>query len=486
MAPQDVLDEFFRYVQNDIPLRLISTVEMTLVDRLAVQDYYLPAVEEITETTITNKVLSGIDREDVVKQIIQDTVKYAVLSHRWLPRGEPLFHDLINGIPDVPGRSKLESYCRLTRQKSLAFAWSDTCCINKSSSAELDEALRSMFRWYRNATLCLIYLSQTNDLSDLESDEWFTRGWTLQELLAPPVAKFYNKDWEPLGEQENDKEDEQIVKYLVNATKCPKHALRNFLPGPHDVDRRMSWAANRRTTKVEDMAYSLMGIFGVVLQPAYGEGAEQSFSRLVQMIMQSRGSTSVLNWVGKAAVSFNSFALPSSPRCYVGNGGFNTERRIEMGMTSRGLRLPLILLPVRVETLCSLNSTVVQAKMEFADAQFHSMCQQVTISANILGRHPPKEEDWALGVFNYMPPDGNRTTGLPGLRRWSVGYLLWRPRDTNPNPAEALEGMKVRDGLRFYGWKKLSTQTFVYFTLPHIKKGEVMIVKDQLLETVYL
>ncbi|KAI8681067.1 HET domain-containing protein [Fusarium keratoplasticum] len=157
-------------------------------------------------------------------------------------------------------------------------AWSDTCCIDKSSSAELDEAIRSMFRWYRNSSICFIHLARTTSLEDLQSDEWFVRGWTLQELLAPRVTKFFDKDWHPLVDGSNHKENSEILQHVIAATRCPEHALRDFTPGPFSVGGRMIWAARRKTTRGEDMAYSMMGIFDVTLQTAYGEGAERAFT----------------------------------------------------------------------------------------------------------------------------------------------------------------------------------------------------------------
>ncbi|KAK3363192.1 hypothetical protein B0T25DRAFT_526564 [Lasiosphaeria hispida] len=485
MAPQEVLNEFFRYVQNDIPLRLIFIPEMKLVDRFAVQEHYLPSIKAITEDDVGERLSPAADVETVVRELVQEVVQYAILSHRWLPQGEPTFKDMVDGTTAGPGREKLWKFCEVANSNRICFAWSDTCCIDKTSSSELDEAIRSMFRWYRNAAVCITYLAQTNGLDDLKSDEWFERGWTLQELLAPPVLKFFNTHWAPLTETTNDKDDGQLLRHLAAATGCSEDQLRNFKPGPHYVDDRMSWAAKRKTTRAEDMAYSLMGIFDVTLQPAYGEGAERAFCRLVEMIMQSNGNTSVLNWAGKAAASHSSMALPSSPRCYLGHPRFNSVRKLDLAMTSRGLRIPLVILPMTLRLIERVGRSNSRVDLSFSDTRFDK--ETGGTSAEVLGRGYPREVHWALGVFNYMPPYGNQVMGHPALRRTSVAYLLWRrmaPVDQSQLHVE--EGLKVQDDLRFYGWKKASTTTFIHFTLGSIERREVMIVSNELLEVVYL
>jgi len=159
-----------------------------------------------------------------------------------------------------------------------------------------------MFRWYRNSTICIIYLGETLILEDLRRDEWFIRGWTLQELLAPQKIKFFNKEWQPLTDQEDDKEeDTPLMTVLEEVTGISETELQDFSPVPQHIDKRMTWAAQRRTTRAEDVAYSLMGIFDVSLQIAYGEGGERAFGRLIEALMHAGGDSSVLNWAGDPA-----------------------------------------------------------------------------------------------------------------------------------------------------------------------------------------
>ncbi|KAK3983890.1 hypothetical protein QBC44DRAFT_353977 [Cladorrhinum sp. PSN332] len=483
-----VLDEFFRYVQNEIPFRLIFIPDMKPVDRFFVQEHYLPRITAITEEDVDEKVSNTADGEIATRELVQEVVQYAILSHRWLPQGEPTFKDMVDGTAAGPGREKLWKFCEVANNDSgICFAWSDTCCIDKTSSAELDEAIRSMFRWYRNSTTCITYLAQTSSLDDLELDEWFERGWTLQELLAPSVAKFFNAHWAPLTETTNDKDNKLLLRYLAAASGCPEHQLHNFKPGPHYVDDRMSWAAKRKTTKAEDMAYSLMGIFDVTLQPAYGEGAERAFSRLVDMIMQSNGNTSALNWAGKAATLHNSMALPSSPRCYLGHPSINSVRRLDVAMTSRGLRIPLVILPMTLRSIERVGRSNSQVNLLFPDARFAKETGGISVEVHGRVPHPREWRRWALGVFNYMPPYGNQVMGHPALRRRSAAYLLWRRKEpVDQTELQVKDGLKVEDDLRFYGWKKASTTTFVYFDLESVGRREVMIVNNNLLEVAYL
>ncbi|KAF9482066.1 hypothetical protein BDN70DRAFT_774583, partial [Pholiota conissans] len=181
-----------------------------------------------------------------------------------------------------PGYRKLLNFCRASsRDHGFMLGWMDILCINKESSAELCESIRSMYKCYASSQVCVVYLAQMEALSDMHSDPWFTRGWTLPELLAPATVKFYNRDWEPfLQKFENDKKCSQIREQIVTATSI----LFNIHNAP--FSRRMQMAATREVTHEEDMAYSLNRIFDVSISTAYGEGAERAFFRLLQEILK--------------------------------------------------------------------------------------------------------------------------------------------------------------------------------------------------------
>ncbi|KAG1723757.1 heterokaryon incompatibility protein-domain-containing protein, partial [Suillus lakei] len=268
-----------------------------------------------------------------------DHVRYAILSHRWLDEGEPTYEEMKSDTAAGPGYEKLKKFCEKARKDGMEFAWSDTCCIDKSSSTELDESIRSMFRWYENSAICIVHLAQSGNIKDIRKDEWIRRGWTLQELLAPRKIKFFNARWMPMTHDENDKApsmeidgSSDILRALEKATGIPSDALTSDLGEyPMRVDERMAWAATRETTRVEDAAYSLMGIFDVSLQIAYGEGRDRAFCRLIEAIMQT-GDPSVLNWNGGDCARHHSGSR-AFPR------QFDFDQPLEMTITSRGLRI---------------------------------------------------------------------------------------------------------------------------------------------------
>ncbi|KAI8663262.1 HET domain-containing protein [Fusarium keratoplasticum] len=198
---------------------------------------------------------------DIESFIGPEFPRYAILSHTWTD-DEPTLADAQAGF--LAGRSsagcrKVRDFCTLARQDGLSYAWADTCCIDKTSSSELTESINSMFRWYTSADICYVYLADLE--SDASSDtmascRWFTRGWTLQELIAPSKLQFYDKEWGLRGSKMDFADQLLQITNIPDAVLQDRTSLR-IIP----VGRRMSWAANRQTTRPEDMAYCLMGIF---------------------------------------------------------------------------------------------------------------------------------------------------------------------------------------------------------------------------------
>jgi hypothetical protein len=306
------------------------------------------------------------------------------------------------------GYEKLKNFCREAKKYKVEFAWSDTCCIDKSSSTELDESIRSMFRWYRNSKICIIHLAKSTTIEDILHDEWAVRGWTLQELLAPLAIKFFNKHWKPMTNDSNDKRKEattQILRILETATGIPHHEIYwQFNPGPIKVDERMAWAARRKTTKVEDVAYSLMGIFDVSLQIAYGEGGDRAFCRLIEAIMQA-GDPSVLNWKGAAAQHHTSDAIPRSPRSYLERRKLDlgSRGRLEMTMTGLGLRMPVVIL--RLNLPMAMAAGTGNARITFNCL----LCPNIRIDVNVKNSLAHGQYQYALGIINYsLVSDGSR------------------------------------------------------------------------------
>jgi hypothetical protein len=205
--------------------------------------------------------------------------KYAILSHTWGTDQEEIsFRDVENGrIGNAESRPiKLDGCCKQAMHDGLKYVWIDTCCIDRANSTELGEAINSMFRWYQDAFICYTYLSDVPDgdnpknlVSAFSSSRWFQRGWTLQELLAPKRLHFYNSSWSHLGSRS------MLSTTIQRITNIPVPLLIGLKPlDSASVAQRMSWAANRATTKKEDIAYCLLGIFGVMMPMIYGEGDE--------------------------------------------------------------------------------------------------------------------------------------------------------------------------------------------------------------------
>ncbi|KIJ18522.1 hypothetical protein PAXINDRAFT_36447, partial [Paxillus involutus ATCC 200175] len=254
-------------------------------------------------------------REEAIRNLVAQMLKYAILSHRWFHKGEPNFQMMVSkeGLDDLPGYEKLVKFYRRAEEFGCSLAWADTCCIDKTSSAELEEAIRSMFKWYRNSEVCIVHLANSAQPIHFQHDEWFMRGWTLQELLAPTRLKFYGADWMPLSDYRNDKENDEIMGAISSVTGINRRALRYFSPGLLDVREKMLWASNRCTTRVEDVAYCLIGIFNVSMPIAYGEG-RRSFRRLMEAIVQDCREWQIFAWAGPH--SPYTAAFPESPSGY--------------------------------------------------------------------------------------------------------------------------------------------------------------------------
>ncbi|RYP53766.1 hypothetical protein DL768_001366 [Monosporascus sp. mg162] len=234
----------------------------------------------------------------LTKDLFDEIPPYAILSHRWSENiaEEVTFKDIQNGA----GRSKsayrkIEFCAEQARRDGLQYFWVDTCCIDKSTMDEIQASINSMFRWYRDAAQCYVYLSDVSmtavlsqNGSQADSDQvelsreavlrgskWFTRGWTLQELLAPASVQFFSREGLRLGDKVS------LEQEIHTITKIPIPALRKTTPfDQFDVDERLRWAEMRQTTREEDWAYCLLGIFGVFMPLNYGEGRDNAIQRL--------------------------------------------------------------------------------------------------------------------------------------------------------------------------------------------------------------
>jgi hypothetical protein len=222
-----------------------------------------------------------------LKGFFESVPKYAILSHRWEAE-EVTFQDLLDGTcTDKAGYEKIRFCGEQASRDGLKYFWVDTCCIDKSNNTELSEAINSMFRWYQNAVKCYVYLSdvsikECSSSSDLlgelafKSSRWFTRGWTLQELLAPSHVEFFSVGGIRLGDKSS------LGSQIHEITRIPIDALQGRSPLTYSSMERFKWAERRRTTREEDKAYSLMGLFGIYMPLIYGEGFQNALSRLLR------------------------------------------------------------------------------------------------------------------------------------------------------------------------------------------------------------
>lgn len=228
---------------------------------------------------------------------------YAILSHTWgVDEEEVTYNDFTKDIDKRKADWEKIEFCRQQAAvDDLQHFWIDTCCIDKASSAELTEAVNSMFRWYHDAAKCYVYLSDV-PMHEYEENEyisgrpweatfqgsrWFTRGWTLQELIAPTSVEFFSREGKRLG-------DKRSLERLVNeTTRIAVQALRGSPLSDFSAAERRAWAAERKTTRKEDEAYCLLGIFGVYISTIYGEG-HHAFVRLEEAIDKSlKGNFSI-------------------------------------------------------------------------------------------------------------------------------------------------------------------------------------------------
>jgi len=222
-----------------------------------------------------------------------DIPEYAILSHRWgADDEEQTFKDFQKGRGEHRvGHQKILDFCFRARGDGYSWAWVDTCCIDKRSSAELTESINSMFVWYQRSARCYVYMVDVDrDQRDWLESAWWTRGWTLQELIAPAQIHFYDKTWALLGTKM------QLSREIADKTGIPQDIFTK--PGYYkhwSVAQKMSWAANRRTKRIEDRAYSLLGLFSIHLPLLYGEG-DKAFQRLQLEILQKFSDESIFAW----------------------------------------------------------------------------------------------------------------------------------------------------------------------------------------------
>lgn len=277
--------------------------------------------------------------------------RYAILSHTW-GEDEVLFRDMqpaTEATKQKLGWKKIAHVCTQAKEDYLDYAWVDTCCIDKTSSAELSEAINSMFAWYQESAVCYVYLVDVDAApvstsgpfreafqKQLRSSRWFKRGWTLQETIAPHTTEFFSKRWTRLGSLRD------LGMIIAEVTTIPLLLLlRETKITSYCAARRMSWASQRKTTRIEDEAYCLLGLFQINLPLLYGE-RRAAFKRLQHEILRTSGDLSIFAWEQS-----NYFFLESGPLLAVGPEQFarstylraiSTKRADSITLLSQGAR----------------------------------------------------------------------------------------------------------------------------------------------------
>ncbi|KAF5974374.1 heterokaryon incompatibility protein het-E-1 [Fusarium coicis] len=290
--------------------------------------------------------------------------KYAILSHTW-GQEEVTFQDWADPtlVTQKSGFTKIIEACEQARIDDYSYIWVDTNCIDKNSSAELTEAINSMFAWYSKADICYAYLSDVPTFKPLSYAKqfrqscWFKRGWTLQELLAPDCVVFYAADWSRIGTRSSlvcdIAEATGIgIRYLRShqktliATQQDWSQVRSQACHEASVAERMSWLSRRETTRVEDMAYCMLGIFGIHMPLVYGEGS-RAFFRLQEQILKTSDDQSLFCW--SWAISENQGSLLATrPHSFLGASNYQRHRHLVkpspyvIANSGLSIRLPLV------------------------------------------------------------------------------------------------------------------------------------------------
>ncbi|KAI9571793.1 hypothetical protein HD554DRAFT_1824610 [Boletus coccyginus] len=314
-AIQEVVEETIR----DMPRVLIDTTTGRLYDKTqqAAAFQELPIYDELRSSMTTR-----LDHARIRKEV-EMFYQYVMLSHRWQAH-EPTFQTVENmsiyGLPESPENRKVQRFCELVRSLRFHWAWSDTCCVNQQDKGVQQESVVAMFRWYRGSSLTIVHLlgvlSESQVIGCLWRSIWNTRGWTYQEYVASKVVQFYTEDWKPyLGlDIFNHKESPIILSEMQRAMNFATQELATLEPGVDRVREKLYLASRRRTTRQEDIAYCLFGIFKVPIPVIYGEG-NQAVGRLLEYILTRSDNVTLLAWTGRSCGSNHTY-LPADLTVY--------------------------------------------------------------------------------------------------------------------------------------------------------------------------
>ena len=343
--------------------RWLDMGELTFQDISKFKTLSVPGFRMLIDKS-DRKLLRGTDILDQVNAYSRKTPQNRDDHSKLMEVMKELCRDMsVVETRDCQDFVKLVEFFNISSKYGCKYVWFDSGCIDKSSSTELEESIRSMFNWYRNSKICIVHLADTTSLLDLGRDPWFSRGWTFQELLAPKRVKFFRKSWQhiTLDSINNDKDSDfkvslwQIISLI---TGIPLPTLLDFTPGIDHARDALVWVSNRKTTRIEDIAYCLIGLLGIPFSIAYGEG-NMAFRRLQVEILQHSHDKGLFAWIGQPS-AYNSM-LAEGPQGFSESSRPSHLRPLSMptsqtvtnvfdptyAFTNYGLRIPLSIYTVR-------------------------------------------------------------------------------------------------------------------------------------------
>jgi hypothetical protein len=359
---------------------------------------------------------------------------YVILSHTW-GETEISFQEMPNFVhlkQEIDPRqraayTKIEGSCKTALNDGFEYVWVDTCCIDKTSSSELSEAINSMYQWYQQADVCYVYLWDIvdpgfNSETFLKS-KWFTRGWTLQELIAPSNLIFFNQAWKDIGTKFS------LHECISQRTRIPSSLLLDSaISESFSTAQRMSWASDRETKRVEDLAYCLMGIFGINMPMLYGEG-DRAFIRLQEEIIRSSPDQTIFAWESDSWEDRRGGLLASSPAAFSKSGDIirsDLQSDIGFSLTSHGLS-------VKVPMARTSSGETIDPAIE-VDYTFTAVldCQRSYGNSCVLGiflRKMPGTSQHFFRSNNFSLEEVERSEVDSSQNNISNVYVreLWRP-----------------------------------------------------------
>lgn len=295
---------------------------------------------------------------DLKLKVIYDNIPpYAILSHTW-GKDEVSLQEVedfdLSFLQTKAGFRKIQACCQKALYDGLEYVWVDSCCIDKTNSTELSETINSMYRYFSDAVVCYTHLADVHAVADptapnaaFRRSKWFTRGWTLQELLVPPSLVFYSADWQEIGTRNS------LSHVITEMTGIRISVLKRAYKNEQNdtcIGERMRWASNRKTTRIEDRAYSLLGIFGIFMPVIYGEGSN-AFVRLQEEIIRTHDDHTIFAWRSDG-VKQTGALLAESPDAFSHFDGMRSvkiDNRVSpYGLTNAGLRINVPIVPVEL------------------------------------------------------------------------------------------------------------------------------------------